>query len=481
MHLVRKPDHTWRLCIDFKNLNDATESMETWPLQNIPIMIDRVTQHRPRLHGKVDMTSGFFQTAIDERSRPFTAFITSTGLFQWCRLPMGLKGAASYFQHMMAGKVLAGLLYIYVDLYLDDVLVYATNDDELLERLRIVFERFRQFNITLNPKKCYFGLAEVEFVDHVLKSDGVCFSTEKKTKVLDFALTVKQKQLKSFLGLVSYFRDEIQGLSHKVKSLNDIMIPYKKGTFIDWTPRLEQCFRDVQESVVGKCPKLFYVDLSLPIHVRTDASDYGIGGYIFQLDQQQELPIRIISKALHKAQLSWSTFEKEAYAIFYTITKFDFLLRDVRFVAETDHKHLTFLKTAQSAKVRRWQLALQEFDFEYIHIKGADNVVADAFSRLYYDHHPMDKMAKTERLTAFLMSGDSIGSNAPTFEPRSTSNSGKPVNTEPTIDPNLRTKIEAVHNSVSGHFSVEYTRKVLLREGVNDEGLRRAATKFVRD
>ncbi len=104
-------------------------------------MLDRVTQHRPRLYGKMDMTSGFFQTAIDERSRPFTAFITSTGLFQWCRLPMGLKGAASYFQRMMASEVLAGLLYIFVELYLDDVLIYATNDNAFLERLGTVFER----------------------------------------------------------------------------------------------------------------------------------------------------------------------------------------------------------------------------------------------------------------------------------------------------------------------------------------------------
>jgi hypothetical protein len=97
---------------------------------------------------------------------------------------------------------------------------------------------------------------------------------------------------------------------------------------------------------VGNCPKLFYVDLKLPIHVRTDASDYGIGGYIFPIDQQKELQIRFNSKALHKAQLNWSTIEKEAYAIFYTVTKFDFLLRDVRFVVETDHKNLAFLKTA---------------------------------------------------------------------------------------------------------------------------------------
>ncbi len=111
----------------------------------------------------------------------------------------------------------------------------------------------------------------------MLKTDGICFSTEKTTKVLDFALPAKQKQLKSFLGLVNYFRDHVQGLSHKVKLLNEIMIPYKKSTSIDWTPRLEKSFRDVQESV-GNCPKLFYADLKLPIHVRTDASDYGIGG-----------------------------------------------------------------------------------------------------------------------------------------------------------------------------------------------------------
>jgi hypothetical protein len=115
---------------------------------------------------------------------------------------MGLKGAASYFRGMMASKVLVGLLYIFVELYLNDVLVYATTDEEFLERLRIVFERFRQFNITLNPKKCCFGLAEVVFVGHVLKIDGVYFSTEKRSKVLDFLLPAKQKQLKSFLGLV---------------------------------------------------------------------------------------------------------------------------------------------------------------------------------------------------------------------------------------------------------------------------------------
>jgi hypothetical protein len=141
---------------------------------------------------------------------------------------------------------------------------------------------------------------------------------------------------------------------------------------------------------VGNWPKLYYVDLNLPIHVRTDVSDYGIGGYIFQLDGDKELSIHFISKSLHKSQLNWSTIEKEAFAIFYTVTKYDFLLRDVKFTIETDHNNLTYLKTAQSAKVRRWQLTLQEYDFSCIHIAGADNVVADAFSRLCEHHHECD-------------------------------------------------------------------------------------------
>jgi hypothetical protein len=474
VHLVRKPDNGWRLCIDFKNLNDATESIESWPLQNIPVMIDRITRCRPKYYGKMDMTSGFFQTSIDEASRPFTAFITTVGLYQWRRLPMGLKGAASYFQRMMASEVLAGLLYIILELYLDDVLVYAESEDEFLSRLRTVFTRFRQFNITLNPKKCAFGMAEVEFVGHILKTDGVCFSPDKRTKVLDFPLPERQKQLMSFLGLVNYFRDHVKGISTMVKPLHGLITPYKKNSVISWTPGLEERYRVVQEAV-GHCPMLYYTDSRLPIFVRTDASDYGIGGYIFQRDGDKEIPIRFISKALHKAQLNWSTIEKEAFAIFYTVIKFDFLLRDVKFTLETDHKNLTYLKTAQSAKVRRWQLALQEYDFTCVHIQGEHNIVADSFSRLC--ERPPKEEAKSEDFS-YQPSHDRVPE--PEEQVLSSALRG-PVVTEPKIPVELRENIEKVHNSVTGHFGVEYTRKLLLSHGVNDDGLRRWVTKFIRE
>ncbi len=122
--------------------------------------------------------------------------------------------------------------------------------------------------------------------------------------MLDFTFPEKkQKHLRSFLGLVNYFRDHVKGLSSMVKPLSDMVNPYRKNTLTTWSPEMEQVFRTVQEAA-GNCPKLFYVDPSLPIYVRTDASDYGIGGYTFQADGTTELPIRFISKALHKAQLN---------------------------------------------------------------------------------------------------------------------------------------------------------------------------------
>ncbi len=153
------------------------------------------------------------------------------------------------------------------------MLVYATTKEEFTERLGKLFQRFRQHNITLNPKKCTFGMEEVEFVGHLLKVDGVHFSAEKRGKVLDFPLPRKQKQLKSFLGLANYFRNHVENLSVLSMPLNDMIIPYKKSGTVVWTPQLEERFRVIQEAV-GNCPKLYYVDLNLPIHVRTDALDH---------------------------------------------------------------------------------------------------------------------------------------------------------------------------------------------------------------
>ena len=167
------------------------------------------------------MTSGYYQCPISETCKALTAFITFMGTYEWNRVPMGPKGSASYFQQQIATVVLVGLVYHICEQYLDDILAYASSGKELLIRLRLLFERFRKFKITLNPDKCELGLSSVEYTGHVIDETGLSFTDKKLSGVKAFPIPDTQKQLKSFLGLANYFRDHVRNLSIIVQQQQD--------------------------------------------------------------------------------------------------------------------------------------------------------------------------------------------------------------------------------------------------------------------
>ena len=373
------------MCIDHRNLNKATKSLG-WPLPNIKQMLQRVGLKKPKYFGVADLVSGYHQAPLSQKSQEFTAFITHMGVYEWLRVPMGAKGAAPFFQQAIANEVLAGLVYDICEGYLDDCIIHGGNFKTFLTNLGTVFGRFRKHNIKLNPKKCRLGAKEIEYVGHVLNKDGMTFSRDKIEKVLQIPKPIKEKELKSFLGLANYFRDHIENHSTIVRPLNDLLKGYQRTRKIQWTPEAEKAFEDIKDAI-NNCPQLFFLDYTegLPIYLHTDASTYGIGAYLFQVVDGHERPIAFISKTLNEQQIKkWSTPEKEAYAIFYSLQKLEYLLRDAKFTLRTDHKNLTlpFLNNEQNARVKRWKLAIQQFDFNIEYIKGEENIVADHLSRL---------------------------------------------------------------------------------------------------
>ena len=116
---------------------------------------------------------------------------------------MGLKGAGSYFQHHMSNIILRDLVQKILEVYLDDIIVYANSPKELNQRLEQVFKRLQSFGITLNPDKVRIGMQEVEYVGHLIDKDGISFSEEKKLHVLNFRRPETASQMKLFLGLTS--------------------------------------------------------------------------------------------------------------------------------------------------------------------------------------------------------------------------------------------------------------------------------------
>ncbi len=381
VHLEPKPDNKWRFCLDFRELNNCTESM-SWPIPNVLKMLQRLGHKRAKYYAVIDLTSGYHQAPLSKNSQAASAFITFMGTYEWLRVPMGLKSAPSYFQQQMATIVLRGLLYHICELYLDDIIVYGETEEEFLKNLRTVFDRLQKHGVTLNPAKCKLGVSEVQYVGHTINEEGLTFSAEKRHEVLEFPKPVTHRHMKQFLGLANYFRDHVRNHSIEVQPLQNMVTDYKRGKPLAWTPELEAVFEETKIKI-SQCPSLSFLDDDLPIFLHTDASDYGIGAYLFQLTPDGiEKPIAFVSKSLAKERLRWSVPEKEAFAIYYAFQKLEYLIRDVHFTLRTDHKNLTYVNQEGSAKVKRWKLALQEFDFDIEHIAGEKNVVADAFSRL---------------------------------------------------------------------------------------------------
>ena len=428
VHLTPKPNDKWRFCIDFRALNECSESMG-WPIPNVYRMLQRLGNKRAKYYGVMDLTSGYYQAPLSKASQAASAFTTDFGTFEWLRVPMGLKGAPSYFQQQMAQTVLCGLLYQILEIYLDDIITFGNTEDEYIDNLRQVFDRLVKFGITLNPNKCRFGLEEVEYVGHTINSQGMSFSEVKRGEVLDFPLPTTHKELKSFLGLANYFRDHVKNHSMITQPLQGMVTNYTKNKPLKWTDELIATFHKVRKTV-GECPKLHFIDDKLPLFLHTDASDYGIGAYLFQKTAEgKELPLAFLSKSLTAERLRWSVPEKEAFAIVFAFQKLEYILRDTYFVLRTDHKNLTYINQEGSQKVRRWKLAIQEYNFDIEHIPGEENIAADAFSRLCLrERHPAEfNLAEIE---------------------------------EP-LSEDVKRTIRSVHNSVAGHNGVEKTLQKL--------------------
>jgi hypothetical protein len=224
-------------------------------------------------------------------------------------------------------------------------------------------------------------MKKIEFVGHKISEEGVTFSRGKIQEVLDFSRPVTQQQLRQFIGLANYYRDHVRNHSDKARPLTQLFKDYDKRKKIVWTPEAIEAFEILQRDV-SNCHTLFWVDESSPIFLCTDASDYGIGGYLYQIINGKEIPIGIYSKSLQGAELEWSVPEKECYAIYFALNKWDYLLQNVHFTIKTDHLNLTYLNMKGSPKEKRWRTEIQEFDLFIEHIPGEDNIVADAASRL---------------------------------------------------------------------------------------------------
>ena len=196
--------------------------------------------------------------------------------------------------------------------------------------------------------------------------------------------TTTQKELMRFLGMAGYYRKFCCNFADVVFPLTNLL---RKNVKFEWNEECSQSFERIK-AMLGCSPVLAAPDFSKPFKLATDASDVGVGAVLLQEDGEgMDHPVSYFSKKLARHQLNYSTIEKEALALILALQNFQVYVDSATrpTIVYTDHNPLVFIQRMknQNQRLARWSLALQEFDVEIRHIKGTDNLVADALSRSY--------------------------------------------------------------------------------------------------
>ena len=199
----------------------------------------------------IDLTSGYNQMPLDDKTKVYTAFMCFFGLYQWTRLPMGLAGAGSYMQRTLCTIVLLGLIMIICELYLDDLILYADTEEEIIANFRIVLERFRQYRLKINPDKLKIGLSQIEMVGHTIDHTGMHFDRSRLDGILDLPQPTTQKGLKSFLGVANWFRDHVRDYANIARPLFAMTENYKRGNILQWSEEASERQLTIAQNCFG--------------------------------------------------------------------------------------------------------------------------------------------------------------------------------------------------------------------------------------
>ena len=376
IHVVPKATGGWRPCGDYRRLNLLTQK-DNYPLPNIYDFTARI--NGASVFSRLDLLKGFWQVPMHPSDIPKTAIATTRGLYEFLRMPFGLKNAPNTFRRLM-DQLVRGLPGLFV--YLDDILVFGKNVEQHNKHLKQLFMKLRQYNLKLAPDKCLFAQSQLQFVGFTISSEGVRPPESRIKAITSMPCPVTYTDLHKFLGALNFYKRFLPRLSGKIADL--YAIP-KKPEVIDWRPHLHRQWQAARVAL-SNATTLAYPLQGAPTSISTDASGLGMAGVIEQFQQGAWRPLAFFSRKFTPNEARDSTFNRELMAAYNTVRYFRHLIEGKGCALIVDHAPLRGAlqknSDALTDKQRRYLSYLAEMVDNIYPISGKQNIVADALSRL---------------------------------------------------------------------------------------------------
>ncbi|GJY52947.1 putative reverse transcriptase domain-containing protein [Tanacetum coccineum] len=336
---VKKKDGSFRMCIDYRELNKLTVK-NRYPLPRIDDLFDQL--QGSSVYSKIDLRSGYHQLRVREEDIPKTAFRTRYGHYEFQVMPFGLTNAPAVFMDLM-NRVCKPYLDKFVIVFIDDILIYSRNKKEHEEHLKAILELLKKEELYAKFSKCEFWIPKVQFLGHVIDSQGIHVDPAKIESIKDWASPKTPTEIRQFLGLVGYYRRFIEGFLKIAKSMTKLT---QKGVKFDWGDKEEAAFQLIKQKLCS-APILALPEGSKDFVVYCDASHKGLGVVLMQ----REKVIAYASRQLKIHEKNYTTHD-----------------------LELGSKELNM-------RQRCWLELLSDYDCEIRYHHGKANVVADALSR----------------------------------------------------------------------------------------------------
>lgn len=384
---VLKKNNTVRICGDFKVTFNPESKVEHYPLPRIDELL--ATFGQKRFFSKLDMSNAYLQLELEEDSREFVTINTTLGLFRYKRLPFGITSAPAIFQRTI-DSILKGISG--VQIYLDDIIIASTSESEHLNQLHTVLSKLQSAGFRLRREKCSFFQTSVEYLGYHIDDRGLKPLEDEVKAIKAAPVPRNQGELRSYLGLLTFYSRFLKNLSTVVAPLNKLLgkVPWR------WTTEENSAFQKSKDLLLHS-DLLIHYNPSDMIFLQCDASAYGLGVVISHRVDGHDRPIAFASRSLTTAQKNYSQLEKEALSIIFGLRKFREYLFGNRFTIITDHQPLLGLlgpgkpfPEKAAARIQRWALELSSYDYSLEFRATTKHANCDALSRLPLPDHIKD-------------------------------------------------------------------------------------------